>query len=192
MEFRLKYIFNFEFILVFFMLIASILFLMWVADRINDLIKNFRSFVNYVAIALMIIVIYQSFKCFRQETANYPRFDAAYLLDVTACFTIMDAGIWLIYKFLQAYAKRNMYKQSDTDSPKKLKKNIESLLDQQHHAQNAEMAKLYATLQISALSLKKQEKILRSNFVKNIVISILFFILGLMIPKILMFILSKN
>lgn len=192
MEIKFKYIFNIDFIITFFFLIASIIFLIWLIEKVKDVMKKFKSFVNYISIALMLILIYQLFKSFRQEIAYYPKFDADFLLTILTYFTIIDIIIWLIFKFMQAYAKNNIYKNSDIDNPDKIKENIESIINEQNFTQNLEMEKLYNTLQISALSIKKQEKILRSNFKKNILISILFFILGLIIPKVLMLIISNT
>ncbi len=192
MEIRLKYIFNVEFIITFFMLIVAVIFLIWVIIKIKEIVKKFKSFANYVFIAFMFMFIYEIFKFVRQEITQYSRFDANTLMDVVVWFSMVDVGLWIIFKFMQAYAKRNMYKNSDIDSPKKLKKNIEFLVNEQNFKQNAEMEKLYNTLQVSALSIKKQKKILRSSFLKNISISIIFFVLGLIIPELIMLIISKG
>lgn len=191
MEIRLKYILNFNFIITFFIFIVVIVFLICIIEEIKHVMKQFKSFANYVFIALIFIYTYQVFKFVKQELTPYSKFDADFLTEIGVGFLILNVGLWIIFKFLQAYAKRNMYKNTDINSPKKLKKNIEFLINEQNFKQNTEMEKLYNTLQISALSIKKQEKILRSYFFKNILISILFFILGLIIPKIIIFILSR-
>ncbi len=191
MEIKFKYIFNIDFIITFFMLVASIIFLIWLMENVKEVIKENRSFVNYVSIAFMLILIYQLFKSFRKDIAYYSKFDADFLLTIVVFFTMMDIVIWIIFKFMQAYAKKNIYKNSDIDNPNKLRRNIEYIINEQNFTQNVEMEKLYNTLQISALSIKNQKKILRSNFTKNILISLLFFILGLIIPKVLMLIIPN-
>lgn len=191
MDINFKYILRFEFIFYLFILIASIIFLIWLIEEVKNVMKKFKSLINYVCIALILIWIYQSFNCYLQEFSYCRRFDADFILNITVLVCLIDTGTWIIYKSMQAYAKKNVYKYLDIENPKRLRKEIESLVNKQNSTQNKEMEKLYKTLQISALSLKEQQKLVRSSFVKNIIISILFFIFGLIIPKLIMLILSK-
>lgn len=186
MEINIKYIFTFKFIFCFFMLPVCVVFFIWLTAKIKETVKGFRSFVNYICTAFIPFWIYQSFIAFLEELPYFSRFDGDFMLHVVSLVLMIDAGTWIIFKFMQAYTKRNAYKHTDADHPQKIKNEIEFLVNDQNFTQNAEMEKLYKTLQISALSIKKQKKIIRSGFLKNLLLSIFFFLLGLVIPKLFM------
>lgn len=185
MEIKIKYILNFEFVFTFFMIIGGIIFLQHLINKIKTVIKTYKSFIIYIFVALIPILIYQITKSFIQETSHYTRFDSEYLSAICSYLFASDIVIWVIYKFIQAYSKKNMYKLTDIDNPEKIKNNIESMIKEQNFMENKEILKLYNTLQLNSLSIKKQQKIIRTNFVKNFLISILFFVLGLLIPELI-------
>lgn len=183
MEFKLKYILNFDFIAYFFMFIGCIIFFIWLIAKIKNIVTAFRSPVIVICCAAIPVWIYFAWKSFVQETAFSSRFDADYVLNAASYIMLINIFIWIVYKFINAYTKRNIYKITDIDNPKNIKKNIEYIIHENNFKQNAEMEKLYGILQVSALSIKKQKKIIQSSFFKNLIVSVIFFLLGLLIPE---------
>lgn len=184
MKIVLENILDIEFICSLYGLAGSVIFLIWIIRRVKEIF--FRSFVNFVCLVLMAVWVYQALELYMREFAYHTGLDVDLILEITVFFTLVDIGIWLIYKFMQAHIKKIAYRYSDADSPKRLKKEIEFLVNEQKDTQDAEMKKLYRTLQVSLLSIKKQQKIVRVSFLKNTAISVLFFILGLIIPKLIL------
>lgn len=189
MEFKLKYIFDFEFIVYFMILIGCVVFFIWLFTTIKYIAAGFRSPVILICCAAIPVWIYYCVETFIQEISFCTRFDADYILQVTVFVMMVDVFMWIVYKFIDAYSKKNRYKVLDADNPKKIKKNIEDILQENNFKQNAEMEKLYGILQVSALSIKKQKKMIRSGFLKNLIVSVIFFLLGLLIPECIRYIL---
>lgn len=189
MEFRLKYIFEFDFIAYFMMLIGCVVFFIWLFIAIKYIATGFRSPVILICCAVIPVWIYFCANNFIQEISIRTRFDADFLLEVVSSVMMIDMFMWFVYKFIGAYSKKNRYKVLDADNPKKIKKNIEDILQEINFKQNAEMEKLYGILQVSALSIKKQKKMIRSGFLKNLIVSVIFFLLGLLIPECIRYIL---
>lgn len=189
MEFKLKYIFDFEFIVYFMILIGCVVFFIWLVAKIKYIAAGFRSPVILICCAAIPVWVYFCAMDFMQELSFCTRFDADYILHVGASISTINVFMWIVYKFIDAYSKKNRYKVLDADNPKKIKKNIEDILQENNFKQNAEMEKLYGILQVSALSIKKQKKMIRSGFLKNLIVSVIFFLLGLLIPECIRYIL---
>lgn len=189
MEFRLKYIFEFDFIAYFMMLIGCVVFFIWLFIAIKYIATGFRSPVILICCAVIPVWIYFCANNFIQEISIRTRFDADFILEVVSSVMMIDMFMWFVYKFIGAYSNKNRYKVLDADNPKKIKKNIEDILQEINFKQNAEMEKLYGILQVSALSIKKQKKMIRSGFLKNLIVSVIFFLLGLLIPECIRYIL---
>lgn len=189
MKFSLKNIFSFEFI---FYLIFTIGMIIWgkrLIPKIIEQLKSYKSFVNYIAIAMIPLWIYFLVTDYINHVTFHIIFDADSILDIGTFIFLIDIALWIVSKFIESYIKRNIYKKLDNNNPKIVKKDIENLINEQYFQNNPDMEKLYHILQLSSLSIKKQRKIIQSNLLKNLWISILFFVLGLIIPKIISFIL---
>lgn len=191
MESKLKYIFGFDFIAYFIMLIGCVVFFIWLFIVIKYIAAKFRSPVILICCAAIPVWIYFCAKYFIQEISVRTRFDADFILEAVSSVMMIDMFMWLVYKFIGAYSIKNRYKVLDADNPKKIKKNIEDILQESNFKQNAEMEKLYGILQVSALSMKKQKKMIQSSFLKNLIVSAIFFLLGLLIPECVRYILCS-
>lgn len=187
MKFELREIFNFDFLFYLIMLLAVILFTIYLFVRLYVSLLLNNAFIKIVFLTLLFIWIYYCIVNLTQDFFTFSSFNADSLLEISSGIMTTDLGVWIIVKFLDQCASINLKRKSAPNNPKQLKLEIESLVNEQEFNNNPEMEKLYETLQISALSIKKQKKILRSSFLKNMLISFFFFILGLIIPKIIMF-----
>lgn len=164
-------------------------FFIWLFIAIKYIATGFRSPVILICCAVIPVWIYFCANNFIQEISIRTRFDADFILEVVSSVMMIDMFMWFVYKFIGAYSNKNRYKVLDADNPKKIKKNIEDILQEINFKQNAEMEKLYGILQVSALSIKKQKKMIRSGFLKNLIVSVIFFLLGLLIPECIRYIL---
>lgn len=190
MKFYIEDIFNIDFFLAVVMMIGLIIFSVWLVFRIIIVLNFYKSPMILIALLSIFVWTYYSWDNFIKETSIYTHFNADYLMEVGALIAMIDVFAWIVIKFIENYAAINLHKQSEKNNPKKLRKEIEDLVAEKNFEQNPEMKKLYETLQISALSLEKQRKIILRNFITNVLVSVLFFVLGLAIPELILFIIK--
>lgn len=187
MKFYIRDIFNFAFLFCLLLAILVILFTIYLLSRLyNNFLLNNAIIRIIFSILFFLWVSYCGIE-FKQPLFAYSIFNAEFLLEISAVIMTTDLGIWIIIKFFDQCSSINLKRKSDPNNPKQLKLEIESLVNEQKFNENPEIEKLYEILKISALSIEKQKKIIRSSFLKNMLISIFFFVLGLFIPKIVAF-----
>ncbi len=192
MKIYIEDILNFDFIVYFHFALAFIFLFAVLIKRIRHVLSKFCSPVIFAALLLIALLTYNIGRDCIRELSCYNRFYSESILDIAAWLMLEDAGIWIITKFIESYAIRNSYKKSEINNPKNLKREIESMISKENFNGCPEMINLYETLQINLLSLQKQKKLIRSSFFSNLIVSLLFFVLGLIIPKIIVFILNVN
>ncbi len=190
MKFYIEDIFNIDFFFYFLMLICLIIFSIWLFIRIIVVLNLYKSLVIFIALMLILVWAYYSWENFMQESAFYTHFNAEYVLEICSLIAMIDGFAWIVIKFIEKYAVINLQKKSEQNNLKKLKKEIEDLVQEKNFKDNSEMKKLYETLQISALSINKQKKIIQRNFISNMLISVIFFVMGLTIPELILFIIK--
>lgn len=190
MKFYIEDIFNIDFFLAVVMMIGLIIFSIWLVFRIKIVLNLYKSPMILIALLLILVWAYYSWDNFIKESSIYTHFNADYLMEICALILLIDVFAWIVIKFIEKYAAINLHKQSEQNNPKKLKKEIEDLVQERNFEQNPEMKKLYETLQLSALSLDKQKKIILRNFISNMLVSVLFFVMGLAIPELILFIIK--
>lgn len=156
--------------------------------RIYRVLSKFRSPVIFAALLSMVMLSCDITKKCIRDLSYHNRFYSESILDVCVWMMWEDVGIWIFTKFIESYATRNSYKKYEMNNPKNLKKEIESLISKENFINSPEMINLYETLQISLLSIRAQEKLVRSSLLYNLIVSLLFFALGLVIPKLIVLI----
>ena len=187
MNFYIKDILNFEFLFYLLIFIVVIIFNLYLLFRLYYAFISNKTTIKIVVIALLSLWIYYCSVNTKQELSPYSTFNSDFLLALISFILVFDLGVWIAIKFLDQFASINLERKLDQNNPRRLKSEIESLVNEQNFKENPEMIRLYEILQISVLSIKKQKKIIRSSFIKNMLISIFFFALGLIIPKIITF-----
>lgn len=190
MKFYIEDIFNIDFFVAVVMMIGLIIFSIWLVFRIIIVFILYKSPMILIALLSIFVWTYYSWDNFIKESAFYTHFNTDYLIEICALIAMIDIFAWIVIKFIEIYAAINLHKQSEKNNPKKLRKEIEDLIAEKNFEQNPEMKKLYETLQISALSLEKQRKIVLRNFITNMLVSVLFFVMGLAIPELILFIIK--
>lgn len=190
MKFYIEDIFNIDFFLAVVMIIGLILFFIWLVFRIITVLNLYKSPIILIALLSIFVWTYYSWDNFIKESSFYTHFNADYILEIYALIAMIDGFAWIVIKFIEKYAAINLQKKSEKNNPEKLKKEIEDLVQERNFEQNPEMKKLYETLQLSALSLDKQKKIIMRNFISNMLVSVLFFVMGLAVPELILFIIK--
>lgn len=190
MKFYIGDIFNIDFFVPVVMMIGLIIFSIWLVFRIIVVLNLYKSPMILIAVLSIFVWTYYSWDNFIKESSFYTHFNADYLMEICALIVMIDVFAWIVIKFIENYAAINLHKQSEKNNPKKLRKEIEDLVAEKNFEQNPEMKKLYETLQLSALSLDKQKKIILRNFISNMLVSVLFFVMGLAIPELILFIIK--
>lgn len=188
MKIYIEDILNSDFIAYFHLTLVFIFLFVVLMKRIYRVLRKFRSPVIFATLLLMVLLTYNISKDCIRELSYRNRFYSESILDICAWIMLEDAGIWIFTKFIESYASRNIYKKSENNNPKNLKREIESMISKESFNGSPEMMNLYETLQLNLLSIQKQEKLIISSLFNNLIVSLLFFVLGLIIPKIIVFI----
>ena len=179
--------FNFELVILLLLLIAFFIYSIYLFFKLHDALLLNKTTIKIFFIVLLFLWIMNWSVTFKQDfLRTYYSFEG-HLINIGAFLMGIDIVVWIEIKFLEQFSSIRIKKELDTNNPNRLKSEIESLVNEQVFSEKPEIKKLYDILQISALSIKKQKKIIRSNFLKNMLISFLFFVLGLIIPKIISF-----
>lgn len=184
---------NLNLIIYFAFAVCGLLFYFYLIKRLMNAIEMLKISIGIFSVILSIVLLcdYTYDSALSYEDHIWLSFD--FYLNISVIYLMIDICLWLLVKFAEAYAEEHLNRKSDPRNPRYLKNEIEKLVsdcDNVEAGRNIKAEELYKVLKINELSIKRQKKIIRSNLLKNSLLSLLFFILGLIIPEIIMIILN--
>lgn len=186
-NFKIKYELFAEILVDFIFLIIVLLFLIWLIFRFVVICRENNPFISIIISILIISWIYFVYIKFSWKDIIILYMEKSYNIffeKIIGFIIKIDAGVWVLENINEAFLGFVTNFITKNEDPKSIKNDIEKLISEQNFDQNTEMKKLYKTLQVNALSLEKQKRNMIYNILKNFFLSLLFFILGLIIPKI--------
>ncbi|MCH5172554.1 MAG: hypothetical protein J1F31_06990 [Erysipelotrichales bacterium] len=179
--------FNFALVILLLLIVAFFIYSIYLYFKLYNALLLNKTTIRIVFIALLFWWLKNWGATFKQDFINTFYSFEDFLINIGTFLIGIDIVVWIEIKFLEQFSSIRKKKELDTNNPKRLISEIESLVNEQIFNENPDIKKLYDILQISALSIKTQKEIIRTNFMKNMLISFLFFVLGLIIPKIISF-----